>query len=394
MSANGVPIRQISLEFEPSAVADEKPRKFRDSLSALEVADDGRTLFLGVDETVDTTPTIERLSWIGEGYAAHQALRVSDFLTLRDPTPKKGRVKEVDIEGLAVCDSFLWVVGSHSARRKKPKHGSAEEGIERLASVRLEPNRMLLGRIPLVPSAGGSSLAKRDGDRRSAQLVENLRDVLWDDPLLGPFVRTYENADGERVAVPGKDNGFDIEGIVVKPGSGGSSRVFLGLRGPVLRGWATIIEVAPIEGDKPSELVLGRVGDTGKRRYWKHVLQLEGLGIRDLRADGDDVLILAGPTMTLDGHVAIYRWVGALVGSSGDTLTYLESGRLEQVLTLHADMGRTDRKDSCGLLPESWSSFTMRRPIVDWLESTACSRTCLRSAPSEVAGYAAFRSSF
>lgn len=335
MHAQAVPHRQISLQFAPSTGPDDKkPRKFRDSLSALEVADEGRTLFVGVDETVNERPTIERLSWIGDGYAAHQPLILDDFLTLADPTVHKGRVNEVDIEGLSMCDSFLWVVGSHSSSRKKPKHRSVEKDIERLSSVKLGQNRVLLGRIPLTASDGGSTLAKHDGARRSAQLVENLREVLCDDPLLGPFVRSYENGDGESVTIPGKDNGFDIEGIVVKPGYDGSSRVFLGLRGPVLRGWATILELALTEGSKPNQLVLGPLGPSDQRRYRKHVLQLEGLGIRDLRADGDDLLILAGPTMTLDGQVAIYRWVGGLDVANGDTLSELAPGRLEHVCTL------------------------------------------------------------
>ena len=33
--------------------------------------------------------------------------------------------------------------------------------------------------------------------------------------------------------------------------------------------------------------------------------------MRDLCPDGDDLLILAGPTMDLDGPVRIYRWHGA-----------------------------------------------------------------------------------
>ncbi|HWO11707.1 MAG TPA: DUF3616 domain-containing protein, partial [Polyangiaceae bacterium] len=112
-----------------------------------------------------------------------------------------------------------------------------------------------------------------------------------------------------------------------------TNRVFLGLRGPVLRGWATIVEIALAPADRPSQLVLGRL-ERGKARYRKHLLRLDGLGIRDLRADGNDVLILAGPTMTLDGEVAIYRWVGGLDVAKEDTLTDLEPGRLERVLTL------------------------------------------------------------
>jgi hypothetical protein len=343
--------RQISLVFAPpTAPEGKKATKFRDSLSAVELVDGGNTLFVGVDETVDTTPTIERLTWTGDGYAAHQALPVDELLTLADSTPKKGRVGEIDIEGLAVCDSFLWVVGSHSSARKKPKHRSLEEDFERLATVKLSPNRVLLGRIPLVSSADGSTLAKQDGSRRSARLVEDIRERLCDDPLLGPFVGAYKNADGEPLTIPGKDNGFDIEGIVVASGAGGSSRVLLGLRGPVLRGWATILEIAPVEGNKPNQLELGPVDPSSKKRYRKHLLHLDGLGIRDLRADGDDILVLAGPTMTLDGEIALYRWIGGLLPASGDTLTDLAPGQLEHVLTLPRGRGE-DRPEGFARLP-------------------------------------------
>jgi hypothetical protein len=351
MNAKAVVQRQISLEFAPcTALAEKKPRLFRDSLSAVELADDGRTLFVGVDETVNTTPTIERLSWTGDGYAAHEPLSLEDYLTLRTTKPKKGRVPEVDIEGLAVCDSFLWVVGSHSSARKKPKHRSVEDDIKRLARVEFNPNRVLLGRIPLVASAEGTTLADHDGPRRSAQLVEDLREMLCDDPLLGPYVRTFDNGHGERVSIPGKDNGFDIEGMVVQPSADGGSRVLLGLRGPVLRGWATILEISPVEGDKRSQLVLRPLHPSDDTRYRKHLLHLEGLGIRDMRADGHDVLILAGPTMTLDGHVALYRWKDGLLPASGDTLTDLAPGRLEQVMALPYGRGE-DRPEGFMRLP-------------------------------------------
>jgi len=41
----------------------------------------------------------------------------------------------------------------------------------------------------------------------------------------------------------------------------------------------------------------------------KRLLDLEGLGIRDLKRCGDDLLILAGPTVGLSGPCAIYRWI-------------------------------------------------------------------------------------
>lgn len=50
----------------------------------------------------------------------------------------------------------------------------------------------------------------------------------------------------------------------------------------------------------------------GNRRYRKHFLDLRGLGVRDLCRHGDDLLVLAGPAMELDGRTAVFRWRGAL----------------------------------------------------------------------------------
>ena len=52
--------------------------------------------------------------------------------------------------------------------------------------------------------------------------------ALADDPHFGPYM-----------AIPGKDNGFDIEGLAVD-----GRRLLLGLRGPVLRGWSALLEIA------------------------------------------------------------------------------------------------------------------------------------------------------
>jgi hypothetical protein len=46
---------------------------------------------------------------------------------------------------------------------------------------------------------------------------------LAEDPHFEGFIRTK--------VIPGKDNGFDSEGLAVA-----DDRVFIGLRGPVLRG--------------------------------------------------------------------------------------------------------------------------------------------------------------
>jgi hypothetical protein len=49
--------------------------------------------------------------------------------------------------------------------------------------------------------------------------------------------------------------------------------------------------------------------------YRKHLLDLDGLGVRDLAFAHDGLLILAGPTMDLDGPVRLNRWPGASPGA-------------------------------------------------------------------------------
>jgi hypothetical protein len=97
--------------------------------------------------------------------------------------------------------------------------------------------------------------------------------------------------------------------------------LFIGLRGPVLRGWAVILEVElqPDEG-QASILKLRKIGPDG-RPYRKHFLQLAGLGIRDLCVRGPDLLILAGPSMDLDGPVTLFRWPG-VTRPEGDSLIF------------------------------------------------------------------------
>jgi hypothetical protein len=350
MHSAALPSRQLLLDFAaPLTNPEKKARRFRESLSAVEVTDRGRTLFVGVDETIAASPTIERLSAVEGGYGAHESLLVQDLLDLHDDSVRKGRVGEVDIEGLAIAGSFLWVVGSHSARRKKPKYRSAEEDFARLARVELEPNRLLLGRIPIVEGTTGTTLARRDGERRSAELVDDLRAALADDPLVGPFLRSYKNDAGDRVSIPGKENGFDIEGIAVRPGPDEACSIFLGLRGPVLRGFATLLEIAVAPGKKAGELVLRELSGAGRTKYRRHLLDLDGLGIRDLRGDGEDLLILAGPTMTLNGETNIYRWAGGLARTE-ESLTRRSSGELERLLRLPYGDG-DDRPEGFTVLP-------------------------------------------
>ena len=325
------PTRQIQLNFrpavrppeadDPSNDAEAEKEKFRSSLSAVELVDGGKVMFLGGDETVEAEPSIERLLRNGDdGYGGsnepdHQSLRVRDFLKLADETPDEGRIGEIDIEGLCAAEEYLWVVGSHSAKRKQPKlKGDAADDLKRLAKVETDGNRFLLGRIPLVDG----NLVKSAGDRTARQLKgsdggESLITALRGDPHLGPFLQPF----GPVPMIPGKDNGFDIEGFAVA-----DSRVFIGLRGPVLRGWSLVLEIAVEENQAAGELRLKQF--EGGQQIRKHFVNVHGLGLRELAVRGRDVFLLAGPTMVLDGPVRVYRWSGALdVTAGGNSMSDL-----------------------------------------------------------------------
>ena len=277
-------LNQVLLKFEDGF------KQHREDLSAVRLTFD-KHLWIGSDET----STIERLSFIdNQTFDAHKRFYVKDFIELPEAEDK-----EIDIEGLAYSDYYLWFVGSHSWKRKKPKSNKTDvENIDRLAKIKTESNRYILGRIPLVdgelfkccqhPEDPETELAA--AKLKLTQGGNLLMDALSTDPHLGYFVSA---------TIPGKDNGFDIEGIVIY-----QNRLFLGLRGPVLRGWAIMLEIE-LETISPELLSLKEIGE--QKLYKKHFIYLNGLGIRDLCLDGEDLLILAGPTMELDGPVRIYR---------------------------------------------------------------------------------------
>ena len=287
---------QVELHFHGSTVAT------GNHLNLSAVRAEGAQLWLAGDETA----TVERLTLDsasaptrGDG---QRSFALADLVDLPGPPDE-----EADLEGLARSGDWLWTIGSHSLVRKqiKPHHPEAK-AYRRLARVRREPNRFVIVRLAVQAGADGRPELVRTADdgRRSALVgapgTENLADLIADDEHLAPFL-----------AIPSKDNGLDVEGIAVHGDS-----LYIGLRGPVLRGWAVVLEVAPQEDPvDPSRLVFAPFPDG--TRYRKHLLDLDGLGVRDLCPDGEDLLVLAGPSMVLSGPIRVYRWHRAAVTDTG-----------------------------------------------------------------------------
>jgi hypothetical protein len=261
-------------------------------LSAAAFSSDGN-LWLGSDETIG----LERLSPLdSHSYGKHQRFLLKDYIELFNTED------EIDIEGMDFSEGYLWLTGSHSTKRKKVKGKDLEKDLERLATVKTELNRFILARIPvhngeLVKSC--SSVEKETLTAACLQIVDE-RNVLFallkEDRHLQPFITA---------GIPSKDNGLDIEGLAVQ-----GNRLFLGLRGPVLRGWAIILELE-IEATETGVLSLKEITPQGAK-YKKHFLALNGLGIRELCIRDKNLIILAGPTMDLEGEMQVFCWQNAL----------------------------------------------------------------------------------
>jgi hypothetical protein len=308
------PIGTLTLQF-----AQRRKKQIRDDLSA--VVKDGNNLWLASDETT----SVERLTRTSADiFGEHESFPLADFITLPGE-------KEIDIEGIARAGDFLWVVGSHSLARKKSTD---------LLTIKTDgSNRYFLARFPVETRDGQTALvakASYRGDSRAARLAgdatgDDLTQALADDTLLAPFLR-----------IPSKDNGLDVEGLAVIPNAADKTEtLFLGLRGPVLGGWAVVIELR-VEPD-PSDASILHLRKLTNKRYGEHFLKLGGLGIRDLCADGNQLLVLTGPTMELDGPVTVYRWKPG----TGDEFVEEEESRLMKIGDLPSGHGGNHAEGIC-----------------------------------------------
>jgi hypothetical protein len=225
----------------------------------------GSTLFLGSDEGV----AIERLRQDGAGWSDCGRVDLAECLGLTLDG-------EADIEGLAEDDGWLWVLGSHARTRPKLKKRDDERlDLKTFANLKDTRARCLVARLPLAPDAqDGTLLRPVDSvDGRRAQMLKPtkhgnaLARTLERDPLIGPFT-----------CIPAKEGGVDLEGIAVA-----FPRVALGMRGPVIQGYAVLLEMNLTAPGETLEI---------DGAVYKRMLDLEGLGIRDLKRVGSDLYIL------------------------------------------------------------------------------------------------------
>ena len=232
-----------------------------DHLSTLACA--GEFLWCASDEG----RTIECLRIDGDRrYKIHRQVCLDDVFE-GIPGRKKRKGNEADVESIDITGGRLWICGSHC---RVPRNVNEP--------ARLPASRCLLGTVKLkshgaaIEDAGQTLPFKGEG---------SLRVRLEGNPFLAPFLH-----------LPTKENGLDIEGMVVV-----KDKILLGLRGPLIDGFAVVLEVQIENGL--------RLGD---RAPVTHFLDLGGLGIRDLARAGGEILVLAGPVSSADRPFRVYRW--------------------------------------------------------------------------------------
>jgi Protein of unknown function (DUF3616) len=277
------------------------------NISAIAVV--GDRLIVGADEG----NKIKVLKRNADGYAVEYAIPFNDD-------------KEIDIEGIACENGIIYVVGSHSFKRKTNEADRmyAQSRIE-IGDVSSESERDQLFRLNLNPDP--------KIERTS------LRSIIENDKILKLFSK-----------IPSKENGIDIEGLAVFNGL-----LYIGFRGPVLRdNWVPILKCKFADPITRPELVFVNLG---------------GRGVRDLTSVKDGFLILAGPVGDGPGSYQVYFWDGGVQQPGSPTAG--RSGQLALLGEIPVDDGV--KAEGIALLKESNSDYEVLI-VFDGVENGAPAR--------------------
>ncbi len=179
---------------------------------------------------------------------------------------------EIDIESMAMGNpKTLFVIGSHSLKRRTVKSKRTYlSNRQRMATITTEARKNWIFKLKVNP---------KTGDIKSAEGTTGLKKILENDPVLAPFIN-----------IPSKENGIDIEGLAAD-----DNILYLGFRGPVLRGNYVPIMVTEFDDLADYEI-----------RY----VNLGGNGIRDMTKVKDGFLLIAGPVGDGFGPYELFFWDG------------------------------------------------------------------------------------
>lgn len=193
--------------------------------------------------------------------------------------------EELDAEGVAYdpATTSFYVIGSYG----KPRHSCSKDN----------PSASRLVRIPVSSSTGRPSfdykikLSDPAWVPKEVEAAQELKQAMTASAQIGPYVDqclASDKAPGQK-AQPGAN----VEGLAVY-----KSSLFVGFRGPVHGDTAYLLmfdrDAAFKEKHPRAETVPLRLGN--------------GIGVRDLAAVDDGLLILSGPMDDIAGDAAIYHF--------------------------------------------------------------------------------------
>lgn len=173
---------------------------------------------------------------------------------------------ETDIEGATrVGDRIYWITS----------HGQNQEGKYRASR-----------HFFFATAISGGGQLSLEGQAYRTLLADMLRE---------PRLRPYGLASGS-VLPPKARGGLNIEGLCATP----QGQLLIGFRNPIPQGRALVVPLL-----NPEEVIAGRTARFGN----PILLNLDGLGIRDIAMRGDEFVIVAG-AYDGSGRTRLYRWAG------------------------------------------------------------------------------------
>lgn len=210
---------------------------------------------------------------------ANDEKRYAQFFSIKDNVLTPGQLillskadKDPDAEAVAYGAGYFYITGSHGRSRHSDKPNDSSYAVFRF------PVNTVTG----VPAFEISSKTVAD----AIKVSDRLREPLSKEALL----QTDYNK-------PLAAGGINIEGMAVTNG-----RIYFGLRGPSRGGVAYVLSV-------DAEALFTKTDDLKSKVT---PLQLgENIGIRDLAAVDDGILVLAGPTRSENVPYSIWHWDGA-----------------------------------------------------------------------------------
>lgn len=262
-----------SVEFKDQQESDcVKAKKYNGCIKAAKdlsaIGRVGATLLVGADEGTGPDGDINIIQVLSK-QADDQYVVTNDIVLF---TGDKENGRELDIEGIAVEGDYIYVVGSHSSKRKIVESDKSHKKNRKTfhhKKIDDETNRDWLYRI------------KVDAQMQLTEKREiTLRNILKKHKVLKTFSQ-----------IPSKENGIDIEGIAVV-----DDWIYVGFRGPVFRN--NYVPVLKLKFDDPENTA---------SLLW---VNFGGGGIRDMAKTNDGFLIISGPVGDGAGPYSVHHWDG------------------------------------------------------------------------------------